>query len=308
MEDRKIKISIIVSLYKSQKYLEPFLINFLEIDNIDETELVIVHNEPTDEENAILNNFLSKIPNIIHVAVPLEPLYTSWNRAISLSKGEYLAMWSVDDRRTSHSLRLQADILDKNPDCMIVSGNYFKVFNYGDIVGFLKKDPVKKNIFNKMPKFNNGCFLMWRKIVHEKIGYFDEQFKVGGDWEFWSRVTYNYNALPCNTVLGYFLRINNEGLSKRKSKEKDVENQVVKLRFYNLFTTNIYTYLLNPNISLSKIKNFGELKPIKYNRYSCIFTSLPSFLIFWGNDFKRHLIRLRYQIKEKHIKGVLLFK
>lgn len=299
--NKEIKISIITSLYNSIAYLEYFLQNFLEITNLEEVELIIIHNDPSEEEKEIIGKYSAKIPHLVYKEVPLEGLYNSWNRAIQLSSGKYLAMWSVDDRRVPDSLEKQAEVLDNDEDCMIVTGDYYKVFNYGDTKGHLKKDPAKKSLFNKIPKFNNGCFLMWRKSVHQKVGYFDEQLKIGGDWEFWCRVTYKYKAKSTETLLGYFLRINDEGLSKAKSKNKNIENQIIKMRYYNFYITNIYLLLFIKNIKLDKVINFGTYSKLKeYNRHVW-FTIIPSLFFFWVLELKRLFVRLKYSLWENKV-------
>jgi len=297
-----IKISIITSIYKGLPYLEPFLLNFLNIENLEETELIIIHNNPSDEEKKIIDKYRPLILNLIYQEVELEPIYTSWNRAIKLSTGEYIAMWSVDDRRTPNSLVTQALVLDKDPECMIVSGNYYKVFNYSDTNGYLKKDPVKRNRFNNFPKFNNGCFLMWRKSVHQQIGFFDEQFKIGGDWEFWSRVTSNFKALPCDCTLGYFLRARNEGLSKKKSNVNDIENQIVHMRYYLFYIINIYTLLKIRNIKLNEILNNDKYKKIKVTNRFIYISLVPSLFLFWIPRFKRFLANFIYKRREESLK------
>ena len=55
--------------------------------------------------------------------------------------------------------------------------------------------------------FFDGAFIMWRKSIHEKIGYFDEQFMISGDQNFWYRLTGFYIIQKVNTVLGAFMDI-----------------------------------------------------------------------------------------------------
>lgn len=292
-----IKISIITSLYKSIKYLEAFINNYLEISNLKDTELIIIHNEATPEELAVINIYSPLIPNLIYQKVDLEGLYTSWNRAIKLSCGKYLAMWNVDDRRTPYSLAEQSRVLDTNKDCMIVSGNYYKVFNYGDETGYYKKDPVKKSNINPTPKCNNGCFLMWKRDLHEEIGYFDEQFKISGDVEFWYRVTSRYKALPTNVVLGFYLRINDTGLSKQKDRS-DIEHEVIRIRYHNLFITNFLKLMSDHTIKYNMIQNFSKYIPILTKKY-LIIRLLPSFILFWMPWCIRIIVRMKYKILER---------
>lgn len=294
-----IKVSIITSLYDGEKYLNGFFENLSQISNIKETELLIIHNSPSITELSIIENWKLEIPHFEHIVVEREGLYRSWNRGIAAASGDYVAMWSVDDRRVPDSLEKQAQLLDENNDCMIVSGHYYKVFNYGDIKGYLKKDNVKYSRLNSIPKFNNGCFLMWRKKIHSEIGYFDEQFKISGDREFWYRVTKNYKAMTCERLLGYYLRDSNEGISKGKRDKGNIENQIIKFRHFNLYIVNIYKYLMNKNIDY-KILQYNGKKFEKYKFHPLFLVKvIPSFFLFWVPDLVRLLIKFKYMVAEK---------
>ena len=293
----EIKISVITSLYRGELYLDDFFNSFLSISNLNETELVLIHNDPTESEIEKINIYKDRIPNIQIVRVPREGVYSSWNRAIKISSGKYVAMWSVDDRRTIHSLSEQAKVLDNDFECMIVSGNYYKIFKQGDKNGFLKKDPVIRNKFSGIIKFNNGCFLMWRKSVHHKIGYFDEQFKIGGDWEFWMRVTAFFKAGRVNEILGYYLRENNVGISKANTKNH-IESAVIKSRYYRYFIINIYSFyfgiIINNIIFCKKIKNFNNYFDLNVKPKAAIISYLISIILFWIPNLKRILVRYKY--------------
>jgi len=290
---KKVKISIITSIYNGIPYLDSFFQNYLKIENLYEIELIIIHNQPTLEEKIIINKYINLIPHLIIEDVELEGLYTSWNRAIKLSNGKYIAIWSIDDIRTSDGLWEQTKLLDLNKDAMIVTGNYYKVFNYGDTKGYYKVDKAKPSILNNFPKFNNGCFLMWRKIVHDHIGYFDEQFKVGGDWEFWCRITSKFKPVTTNTNLGYFLRISNKGLSKN-IKQQNAENQIINLRYYNFFLINIYVLIKQKQIKLNKILYFGTYHQLEITKPLIFIRVIPSLLFFWVNLLLKRIVKLRY--------------
>ena len=54
---------------------------------------------------------------------------------------------------------------------------------------------------------------MWRKEIHEKVGFFLEAYPSCGDWEFWLRSTFlglNFKRLPETLGVYYF---NPNGLS-----------------------------------------------------------------------------------------------
>lgn len=287
-------ISVLTSLYNSEKYLESFFRNFLKMSNLFDLELIVIHNDPSEMENKIIANYRNQIPHIIYIKTKREGVYRSWNRGIEASNGKYIAMWNVDDIRFTNSLQEQAKYLDDHSDISIVSGNYYKVFTYGEEKGILKKDPVRFNRFNGVFKFNNGCFLMWRKIVHNKIGYFDEQFKVGGDWEFWCRVTINYRAANPGTNLGCYLRDSQDGISKVVKEFREIENFIVKSRYYKLYIINYFKIKSNSSFLLKSIKNFDVYTDIDINTPKINISFFLSVILFWWPSLLNHLIDLKY--------------
>lgn len=85
-------------------------------------EVLLLHNEPSDMELEIIGEYLKNSgENIRHIIIEKrESLYQTWNRGISLAKGEYIAIWNVDDVRLPDSLERQAKVLDDYLDNVIV--------------------------------------------------------------------------------------------------------------------------------------------------------------------------------------------
>lgn len=262
----QIKISIITSLYRSEKFLEKFLNYFFETQNLSECELILVHNDPTEDELKIINKFNWNSINLIHLKIEREGLYTSWNRAIKIARGEYLAIWNVDDIRTSNSLLSQKIALDQSSAAMC----------YGNFYGTSRHEPNKERLY-RYCEFENfekdalrhhviGCFPMWRKAIHEKIGYFDEQFKLVSDYEFQLRVIANYKMVKAQEVLGYYLQYSNHKLGSNKFLQ-DTERAVVEFRYkyYDKVLMHtipfIFKYQINKYLNFGKLYNINEVVP-----------------------------------------------
>jgi hypothetical protein len=70
---------------------------------------------------------------------------------------------------------------------------------------------------------------MWRKKIHEKYGYFNQQYASAGDWDFWLRCTFGGSKFKkCKDILGvyYFnpkgISTNVENESWKKEQEKEI--------------------------------------------------------------------------------------
>jgi hypothetical protein len=210
------------------------------------SELILVHNEPTQDELAIAARFGEQYPTQMqHLTVsPVEPLGASWNRGWQEARGEYLCVWNVDDRRPPDSLEVQVRLLDQNPQHVMAYGDYITAPAYGLETGWLRKTPRRfdKALFSReFPQ--GGAFLMWRRSLAEQIGYFDEQFKGGADFDFSVRVALNDLTMArAEGLMGYFTDAQ-QGLSTRDGASLgSIERTVIQLR-YGAFDLVRWEYL-----------------------------------------------------------------
>ena len=190
-------------------------------------ELSIVHNEPTKSELNIIDEFASKF-RIIHCATPRENLYASWNRAVAQSTGEYLACWNVDDLRTEDSLIRMSETLDKNPSVGWTYGDFIITPQFGQTKGRLARTPEWNREVGSRGAIG-GAFFMWRRSIHDKLGWFDEQFRSGGDFDFTVRLSLGGAGRRTSGLHGYFLNERN-GLSTSGGLQP-IERTVIQLRY-----------------------------------------------------------------------------
>jgi glycosyltransferase involved in cell wall biosynthesis len=279
-----IKISVLVSLYKCENFLDEFFSHVNKVDNLDETEFIFIHNDALQVEKDQINKALGLNTKIIfqYIEVPREPLYRSWNRGILAAKGEFIAVWNVDDVRFSDSLRLQKEVLDNNKSIGLVYGNY-------EVLSFNGLKRIEVKCFGNsigLKKFQNGSFIMWRSVLHEIIGYFDEQLMIAGDQDFWYRVADKFPIRKVNVFLGQFRFFNISALSSN-SKKQSLERCLIIRRFgfwspINLllfFEVNKYydvkkIFFLNKMTELSKVTKKISLENILFCAKSVVFTSL----------------------------------
>ena len=258
------RITIISSLYNCISYLESFLEAVDTITNKDEIEMLLIHNSPTNEELAVINKNLPRFPFMKHVVVPREGLYATWNRGILLANSPYITNWNVDDVRLPDSLRNQADALDRNKDAALAYGDFVIVDTYGKKEG---RNVCEPEFDANNPTFfrhhHIGCFSMWRKDIHDKIGYFDEQFRLVADFDFQVRVARQYPMIKIKEPLGFYLEGTPNNLSSNLSFQF-MEISVLHLRYGNfnqLFLTDLIRGL--SKIRLSQHKWFGTYHPVR---------------------------------------------
>ena len=257
-----IKVSIILSLYNVESYLEKYFEEVLKQKGVENIEFSIIHNKATQKEKIIIDSFRGKL-NIIYQEVPLEPLYVSWNRAILQSSADYIACWNVDDLREYNSVERMIKTLDENSKAG---------FTYGDII-IVNEFCKKEGRYIKTPKYTKslgttgaigGPFFMWRRSLLHKVGYFDEQFKSGGDFDYTVRLSIFSRGMKTNGLIGYFLN-NGSGLSTKSTELQVLERTAIQLRYgiWHTIDINYINKALDYQINLIKENNISRKADIE---------------------------------------------
>ena len=222
------KVSTITPCYNMSKYMKGFLDN-LSTQTHKDLEIVLDHNEPSDEEINLIEEYNKKHDNIFHIQVEgLDPIGISMNRCIEFATGDYLCIWNVDDLRTPDSIEVMAKALDDNPDVDFVYGNYTIVPNFGGTDGQYVDETGREDELTTGMIL--GPFFMFRKSLIEKSGVFDEQLIQGADYDLALRLAFNGKGLHLPVNLGYYL---NEGLgqSTKPNSKQPIERTVIEMRY-----------------------------------------------------------------------------
>ena len=222
------KVSTITPCYNMGRYIKGFLDN-LSTQTHKDLEIILDHNDPTDEEITLVEEYNKQHDNIFHIIVEgVDPIGVSMNRCIEFASGDYLCIWNVDDLRTPESIEIMARVLDENPDVDVVYGNYNIVPRFGETNGQYVN--VEPHIPELKTGFILGPFFMFRKSLIKKSGLFDEQFSCCADYDLALRLVRNGKAHFIPDILGYYL---NEGLgqSTKPNSKQPIERTVIELRY-----------------------------------------------------------------------------
>ena len=222
------KVSTITPCYNMSKYMKGFLDN-LSTQTHKDLEIVLDHNDPSDEEVKLVEEYNEQYDNILHIKVEgVDPIGTSMNRCIEYATGDYLCIWNVDDLRTPDSIEVMAKALDENPDVDFVYGNYVIVPRFGGTEGQYVDETGREDELTTGMIL--GPYFMFRKSILEKSGVFDEQLVQGADYDLALRLALNGKGLHLPINLGYYL---NEGLgqSTKPNSKQPIERTVIELRY-----------------------------------------------------------------------------
>ena len=136
----KIKLSIIIPMYKVEKYIEKCLLSTQNQDvDKNEYEIIVVNDGSPDKSFAIAEKLASKYGNIHVFSKENGGLSSSRNFGISKAQGEYIFFLDSDDWITENCLGvLSAKLKSETPDVLCICAantdgtNYKRRFEFKD--------------------------------------------------------------------------------------------------------------------------------------------------------------------------------
>ncbi len=256
-EAKAFKVSALVSVYSSMKYMQTCMEDLTRQTLFEkgELEIVIIDSNSPENEIDIIRPYLAKYPDqiIYERTQDRETIYRSWNRAIQKARGEYLTNANTDDAHRVDALEQMAKALDANPNVGMVYADTFLTNKenekFEETTSLKRYDWPDYNLGTILSNFAFGPQPMWRKSVHETVGYFDDSLKIAADYEFFIRVCRNFGATHLRETLGLFLQ--REDSVSGSSNRNDTINetmQVLKHHRKDAALKEVYPSLTNNNL------------------------------------------------------------
>lgn len=204
-------VSAIVSAYNAERFIRGCLMDLENQTIADQIEIIVVNSGSQQNEEAVVKEFQQKYKNIKYLKTERrESVYASWNRGIRAAAGKYITNANTDDRHAPYAFERLAKVLDERPDIALVYANLWITETENET--FEKFTPAGKFTWMEFDPQTliEGCYIgpqpMWRKSLHQKYGYFEENYESAGDWEFWLRISKTEKFLHLKEVLGLYLK------------------------------------------------------------------------------------------------------
>jgi glycosyltransferase involved in cell wall biosynthesis len=176
-------ISLVIATRNAEETLERCLSSFRSQRHPNK-QLVVVDGASTDRTVEIVKRWMH--PGDVVVSEPDTGIYDAWNKAIPLCQGDWISFLGADDFLPDEEVygALAREIQSLNPEVEIVYGNV-RLTN-------LEGEPLLtfgKPWNQSRKKLREGGTLphpgsLHRKTVFQRVGYFDDTYKIAGDYEF----------------------------------------------------------------------------------------------------------------------------
>lgn len=203
------KLSILLSCYKGDTFIESYIENLLVSRYVDYTTLVAINFPFSHQNPEFIESQIRRYPDVVLVNHSDNiSLYEAWNQAIRLSTTPYVANLNLDDRVAFDYYEGACEVLD------IMQADVYSSRAYAtDSVGEKNSrtrlqehladsrfgiDGIAEYGISDLVSIREGqikklsiphCAPVWRRNLHEEHGFFDcRRFDFCADFEFWLRV------------------------------------------------------------------------------------------------------------------------
>jgi glycosyltransferase involved in cell wall biosynthesis len=196
------KISVILPVYNAQSYLPESIESILN-QSFEDFELIMINDGSTDDSLSIMESYKDQRIRIINQTNAGLPI--SLNRAIAITKGEYLARQDADDISLPARLAKQVSYLDAHPQCALL-GTWAQILVENIPTDRSLSHPhLNGDIQLKLLFFN--CFVhssvMIRKSALETTGLYPEEKEKfpPEDYDLWLRIAKHWEVANLPEVL-----------------------------------------------------------------------------------------------------------
>lgn len=202
-------VSAIVSTYNAERFLRGKLED-LEAQSIaDRLEIIVIDSASPQNEAAIVAEFQKRYDNIRYLRTEKrETVYQAWNRGIHLASGEFVTNANTDDRLRCDCYQTLVRALREHPDCalaypdMRITQQENATFDAHTPLGYRDWPPYDRLALLELCCV--GPFPLWRRSLHDEIGYFDERYKSAADYEYWLRASEKHPFIHVPEFLGLY--------------------------------------------------------------------------------------------------------
>lgn len=241
-------VSVVIPVYNSEETIQSTLDSVLK-QTYKNFEIIIVNDGSKDASKKIVLRYinLNTTQRIRYYFQENQGVSSARNLGLRKAAGDYMALLDSDDLWDKDKLRLQMEILNRNPDIDLLATNKDDAkFKKNFVVEIKELMPVT----SKLMLYKN--FILTSTVVFKKeilgtVGYFNEDMAYCEDMEYFIRVADKFNCYLYNVSLVNAWQgkpaFGHSGLSANLWKMEKGELKAIK-KAYSLKTIIFFEYLI----------------------------------------------------------------
>jgi len=184
-------VTILMPVYNGERFLDEAVASVLGQDFAD-FEFVIVDDGSTDATAAMLRRWAVRDARVVIVTLPENRgIPVSLNLGLAIARGRYVARQDADDICLPGRLKKQVEVLDREPDTVLVSAGYDLIDERGRRVGREMRVELPE-VTAYLLHFSNAIGghgqVMFRREAVAAAGDYDETLALSEDYDLWTRL------------------------------------------------------------------------------------------------------------------------
>jgi len=277
---QKPKVTVILPVFNGEQYLKESILSILK-QSYFEFDFLIINDCSTDQSEKIIKSFSDKRIKYLCNDHNLG-LAATLNKAIALSKGDFIVRQDQDDISLPERLSYQIEYLKHNKNVALV-GSWAQILRNDFNTGKFLKHPADNHQLKFALLFNNpfvhSSVVIRRKVITEMKGYSQNpNWQPPEDYELWSRIAYKYDLGNIPKVLLKYREIET---SMSRNKNQDFDNIVKNISKRNIvnLTKKTWNIVDLDNLHYFMNKQFENIKePIDINEILTALMGIKGFI------------------------------
>lgn len=225
------KVSVITVCLNSKKYLEE-TIKSVSMQTYSNIEYIIIDGGSTDGSAELFNKYRHRINNLL--IEKDSGIFDAMNKGVRLSTGEAVYFLNSGDKfYDEKTVEKAVNVLKENREIDFVYGNIV-IFDPVNKMFYVEKYPkriskwlfIKKTIAHPASFFRSSCF--------EKIGYFNQAYRIGADYEWYLRAIFDrgLKGVYMDTNISIF-RLGGNSSAERDIKSYFSERILIQNKYFS---------------------------------------------------------------------------
>ncbi|MCL4551930.1 MAG: glycosyltransferase [Candidatus Marsarchaeota archaeon] len=186
------RVSVIIPAYNCQRFIEETIESVFS-QTYSDYEIIVVDDGSSDNTKDILQRYSDRVT---YVYQENGGVSAARNRALALSRGEFIAFLDHDDLWIPEKLERQVSVLDSSPSAGLVYSDCYYIDANGSIIGKYTDyiEAFRGNVFRQLFICDFIPFLtvLARRSAIDAVGYFKVGWAIAEDYDLLLRIARAY--------------------------------------------------------------------------------------------------------------------